>query len=148
MIHKSPLICANTWAETGVDTCVNTWPERGVDTVLAQCWCVLKRKNGVGAEFASHRDCIYLFDSPALQPAAEHCSYECSRHRSSRSTAPRNFTDKTYDLANRGRLMLWHRMAKELKAQDIPVMAILKEFSQHGWGGRSTSTSPCSKGRV
>jgi len=25
-------------------------------------------------------------------------------------------------------LMLWHRMAKDLKAQDVPVMAILKEF--------------------
>ena len=25
-------------------------------------------------------------------------------------------------------LMLWHRMAKELKPQDLPVMTILKEF--------------------
>ena len=25
-------------------------------------------------------------------------------------------------------LMLWHRMAKALKEQDVPVMAILKEF--------------------
>ena len=34
-------------------------------------------------------------------------------------------------------LMLWHRMAKDLKAQDIPVMAILKEFrSMAGEGGR------------
>ena len=24
--------------------------------------------------------------------------------------------------------MLWHRMAKALKEQDVPVMAILKEF--------------------
>ena len=29
---------------------------------------------------------------------------------------------------NLKKLMLWHRMAKDLKAQDVPVMAILKEF--------------------
>ena len=25
-------------------------------------------------------------------------------------------------------LMLWHRMANDVKAQDVPVMAVLKEF--------------------
>ena len=27
-------------------------------------------------------------------------------------------------------LMLWHEMAKELKPQEVPVMAILKEFRE------------------
>ena len=42
---------------------------------------------------------------------------------------------KTAECARMGQqnlknLMLWHRLAKELKPQDLPVMAILKEFRE------------------
>lgn len=57
---------------------------------------------------------------------------------------------KTADRARMGQrnlknLMLWHRMAKALKAQDVPVMAILKEFRTLAGERRGSSAAPPAK---